>query len=344
MSLPDPVPARKPRRLGLYLPFILALIVALAWSGLWVWARSRTVNGLDAAAESLRAAGYEVAWKSRTVDGYPFRLNVVLNEASLREPSGWGVSTPRLEAESFLHGLGHWVMATPDGLAVARPKGGVVEVTGEVIRASLNHLDQRPPSLSVEAVKLAFAPAPGARPFALTSADKVEMHLRAGPDDQGAFLLRVDGGKADAAGVLGRVAGDAPVALIWESTLSRMSAFEGRGWAAAAAAWSGKGGTITLRQAGLTAGDALLGVKSGSLSAGGDGRLRGELSIELRKAALGLDAMAASGLIPPEAANAAAAVVEARQGAGGAASADLVFQAGRTTLGPVALGPAPRLF
>jgi hypothetical protein len=42
-------------------------------------------------------------------------------------------------------------------------------------------------------------------------------------------------------------------------------------------------------------------------------------------------------------ANAASAVAQARQ-AGDVAHATLYFEAGQTTLGPVALGPAPKVY
>ena len=342
MSVPDPAAPRKPRRLALYAPFVLALVLAIAWSGYWWMARSRTAQGLEDNAEAMREAGYEVAWESAKVGGYPFRVSVVLTGARVRDPSGWGLAAPRLEAESFLHGLGHWVMAAPQGLTVERPEGGAVNVTGKLLRASLGKLDKRPPSFSFEGADVAFAPAPGARPFSLSAAKKLELHLRPGPDDQGAVMFRVDDGRGGSASVLGRIAGEKPVTLLWDSTLSKMSAFEGASWTSAARAWSQGGGTIVLRQAGVTAGDAALNVQSGSLAAGGDGRLRGDLAIELRGAPLVASAAVQSGLLPPETAETAAAVLGARQGSGEAARADLVFQAGRVTIGPVALGPAPR--
>ena len=41
MSLPDPPQPRKLSRLGLYLPFAIAVLVVVVWSGLWLYARAR---------------------------------------------------------------------------------------------------------------------------------------------------------------------------------------------------------------------------------------------------------------------------------------------------------------
>jgi len=343
-SLPDPIPARKSRRLGLYAPYVLLLAGVAVWSLFWVIARNQASSRLDAAAQQLRAAGYEASWSERTVGGYPFRLDVTLTDARLRDPSGWEIETPRLEAEAYMHALGHWVMAAPQGLSFARPRGGVVNVRGKLIQASLSQLDKTPPKFSFFGRKLVFAPAAGAQPFALSSADKVEMHLLSGPNDQGAVLLRVDDGKAGPSGLFARVAGDRPISLIWDSTLTKMSAFKGPGWTNAARAWSQAGGQINVRQAGVTAGDALIGVEPATLGVGFDGRLKGALDVSLKQAPRAFTALGQDGTLPPDVAAAAAAVAGVRQGNGDVARAVLSFEAGRTTFGPVAIGPAPRAF
>jgi hypothetical protein len=344
MSLPDPLPPRKPRRRGLYAPFILLLIAVIAWSGFWFYARMEAGRRLDAGAAELRKAGYEVTWERRSLGGYPFRLDVTLTRPSIRDPSGWALSAPRLEAEAFMHGLGHWIIAAPQGATFTRPAGGPVTVNGQLIRASLSDFDKTPPSFSFEGVKLTFQPAPGARPFALAAAERVEFHLRSGPGDQGGLMFKLDKGKTQASGLFARIAGDQPVSMIWESTLTKVSGFKGRTWPQSARAWSDGGGQIDVRQAGVTAGEALLGARAGTLTVGADGRLRGSLDLNLRQAPRALGALGASGVIPPETALAAAAVTAARQDEDDVARAQLTFQAGQTTLGPIAIAPAPRVY
>lgn len=343
MSLHDPSPARKPRRLGLYLPFFLLFVAGAAWTVYWLWARDQVQTRMEAAVADLSRAGYQISWSRRTIGGYPFRMDVGLSDARIREPSGWGLQAPRLEGEAFLYSTGLWVLAAPQGLTFVRPQGGPVAMTGKVLRASLTNFDRRPPSFSFQGEEVTFQPPPEAQPFALAAADLVEIHLRAGPDDEGGVFARVDNGKARPAGPLGRIAGDKPITLVWNSTLSKMSSFSGVSWPDAVRRWSEAGGLMTVRDAKLTAGDALIETKASTLGAGRDGRLRGVLAVSLRQAPQALGVMADAGVVPPTAANAASAVAQARQD-GAAARATLNFEAGQTTLGPVALGPAPRIY
>ena len=344
MSLPDPPAARKPSRFWLFAPFVLTLAAAAAWSALWVAEQHQVEGRLDAAAQAAAGAGYRLSWNSRSVSGYPFRLHATLTNASLTEPSGWALHAPRIEAQAYAYAPTSWLIAATQGLTFVRPQGGPVTLTGDLIRASLTHPEARPPSLSFEGVKLAFATPPGAKPFALTRADRVEFHLRAGPDDEGGVFASVMGGQARLSGLFARIAADKPISLEWNSTLSKMSAFSGRDWPDAVRRWSDAGGRMTVRKAGLTAGESLVAANGGSLAAGADGRLAGTLELSLRQAPRALDAMGETGVLAPETARAAALVAEARQGDGEVARATLTFQAGQTTLGPIAVGPSPRVY
>jgi hypothetical protein len=344
MSVHDPSPPRKHRRLGLWLPFGILAVVIAAWSLAWVWARGEAGHRMDAAVADLGRAGYQVSWKTRAIGGYPFRLEVTLADARVREPSGWALRVPSLEGEAYIYDLTHWMFVAPQGLTFVRPVGGPVQATGRLIRASLSHPGARPPSFDLQGLDLVFQPAPGAQPFFLSAAKTVEFHLRAGPDDEGGVFASVDQGKAQPSGLFGRIAGDKPVSIVWNSTLSKMSAFAGADWAEAVRRWSDAGGTMTVRDASLAAGQALVSTKGGTLGVDRDGRLRGALELSLRQAPQALGAMSENGLIPQAAAHAAAEVAQARQGDGDTAHATLTFQAGQTTLGPVALAPAPRIY
>ncbi|MCR5874652.1 DUF2125 domain-containing protein [Phenylobacterium sp. J426] len=344
MSLHDLPPPRK-RRLGLVIPWLLAILVAVGWTGGWIWLRGEARDRMDESVETLRQAGYDISWKTRGIRGYPFRLSVVLEEPRIREPSGWGLEAPRLEADARISSPSSWIIAAPQGLTFVRPVGGPVRVEGKVIRASLTHPAEVPPRLSFEGADLRFQPGAGAQPFGLETAKKVEFHLRGNKEvDEGLVSFRVDEGRARLSGLLGRIAGERPVSIVWNATLTRISAFNGETWADAVRRWVSAGGRMTLREAGVTAGEAVLGANRGTFTVGPDGRLSGVMDVTLRQGPRALGAMGETGVIPQERADAAAAVAAARAGTGDVANATLNFQAGQTTLGPVALGPAPKVY
>jgi len=344
MTLPDQTPPRKPRRWFLYAPWILSLIVVLGWSGYWVVLRSQLVSRMDAAAEQARAAGWQAEWQSRQISGFPFRLNVTLNGVNVAEPSGWGIAAGQLRAETYAYRPGHWVAYTPDGVTIRRPGAMPLQVRAKTLRASLNNLNRTPPGLSVEGEGLSFSTPAGAQPPVFSAADKMQVHLRPGPDDQGAVLFRLDSAAAEQGRWLGRVAQGRPVTVVFDGLLSRADSLQGPDWASMVRNWSSAGGSLNLRTAQLSAGDAALNATSGKLGVGFDGRLRGDLQAELREAPMALAALAENQGVSAEAAAAAAAVAQARQGGAPLARAAINFEAGQMTLGPVALGPAPRIF
>jgi hypothetical protein len=347
MSVPDPTPPRKLSKLGLYIPFGLLLVLIVGWSAVWVWARGEAVSRIDAGAGALRKAGYELSWRERKVGGYPFRLNVSLADARLRDRSGWALEAPDVEAQAYMHAPTTWIVAAPDGLTFVRPQGGPVLVQGKLIRMSLSHPQNTPPNLSFEGTELTFQPAAGATPFGLSAAERVEIHVRRAPaevGDEAGLWVSVVGGKARLSGLLERIAGGKPIAIQWDSRLSHAAALRGATWAQAVRNWTAAGGRLSVKRAGLTAGDALVGVNSGDLTVDTDGRAKGVLDLSLRQAPKAFGAMRETGAAPEAAADAAAAIVAARQGSGDIARANLTFEAGRTTLGPVALWPAPKVY
>ena len=342
--MPDPIAARKPGRLGLYLPFALLGVAIVVWSGIWLWARGELQRRLDVAQAILAQEGYHVSWAGRAIGGYPFRLDVTLSDVRAREPSGWALQAPRIEAEAPAYAPGNWLVAAPEGLTFVRPEGGPVQVSGRVIRASLTHLKRRPPNLSFQGIDLAFRTDPGARPFGLEGADRVEFHLRAGPDDQGGVYAIVERGRAHLTGLFARVAEGQPIGITWNATLSKMSAFAGRDWADAVRRWSQAGGRMSVLAAGVTAGEALVKVTSGDLGVDPNGRVAGALQLSVREAPKGFSAMADTGVIAPDAARAASAQAQSQTGVGDLARGTLRFAGGRAYFGPIPLGPAPKAY
>jgi hypothetical protein len=142
-----------------------------------------------------------------------------------------------------------------------------------------------PPHVSIEGAKLNFVPAPGPSPSSWSRPTTMQLHLRAGPEDQGAIFFKADGAKTAFTGLLGRLAQDKTASMILETRLSHVSYLRGRNWAAAVKRWSEAGGQITLQQSQILAGDAEGKAKSGVLSVDSQGRVTGSLNVALKERA-----------------------------------------------------------
>jgi len=316
MTLPERERPRKPRRRGLFLPWLLMLLLIVGWSIGWFWLRGQAETRMDAGVAQMRAQGYDVAWQTRDISGFPFRLDVNLYGARIAEPSGWALAAAELKAEAWIYRLDHWVAVAPQGVTLTRPEGGPVTVRAKALRGSLSGADQRPPRISIEGVDLDFATPPGAEPYPVQSAERLELHLRPGPNDQGGVLFRVDGARLRLTGLPARVAQGRPVSVLWDLTLARMAAFQGRDWPEAVRNWRDAGGVVTVREASIRGGDAVLAAQGGPLRVGPDGYLQGELKAGLRDADTGAEALGGT----------------------------VVLQDGKATLGPLTISKAPRLF
>jgi hypothetical protein len=343
MTMPRQGTAQRASRLGLYGPFIALAIALAAWSAGWWWLKGQAESRLDALAARQLGAGGAFTWKSRTVHGYPFRLDVDFTDIAWREPSGWAVAAPTLKSEASAFTPGHWVAYAPDGAILGRPMGGAVTISAKALRASVSDLGSHPAAFSLEGTGLAFAPAPGAAPYFLQSAAELLVHTRAGPSDQGAFLVELDRAMPAPASALGRIAAGKSVTLVADATYSHAGAFSGPTWARAVDAWAAAGGRLGMRRLHLAAGDAAFDAQGAGLSASLDGRLEGTLNASLRHGDRMLTALAETGAIDPYAARLADAVLQSTP-AGALDHTTLTFEAGRTTLGPVALGAAPKVY
>ncbi|RYF91589.1 MAG: DUF2125 domain-containing protein [Caulobacteraceae bacterium] len=313
-TLPDPAPRRK--RSGVATPFILLLILIAAWSGGWFWLRGEAMRRMDETAKVMGDRGYRLTWGERTVSGYPFRLDIYLKDAKVSEPSGWALSAPVIKSEAFVYALKHWVFVAPQGVTFTRPDGGAVIVQGKALRASLSDLDKRPPTIAIEGADLTFSPEAGAKPYFLSAARQLNVRILPGPNDLGGVLLHIGGAKMALQGLAARATEGGVVDMDLDLTLTKMSALSGQDWESSARAWAAKGGVIQVRQASVTGGAARLSAKAGTLTPDASGRLSGDLDATLGDLT----------------------------GTGQALQGRVSLRDGKARIGPLEVGPSPRVW
>ena len=324
--MPDPsVPPqqKRPRRFWLFAPYVALLVAVLAWSAVWMVEKWRLEHELPQRLSLLREWGYGTQWSSLKVDGYPFRLRVLVIGPKLEDSAGWALAAPRLEAEALAYAPDRWIMVAPDGLILTRPGKGALAVSGEAIRASAGGLGSAEPRFSFEGDGLSLTPAPGAAAPSFAAIDKLELHLQPGPNDQAALLVRIDGGVLRPGAGLARMASGKPFSLLWDSRLTRLSTLRGSNWPGALQAWRNAGGSLTVANARLGLGGLTLQGQGGPLSVDPAGRLAGKLPMKL-DAGKGSDSalLGALGLLGP---------------------VPLRFQDGRASIGPIPIGAALKI-
>lgn len=369
----DPAPARNPTRASgragrwwLLLPLLLLVLAALAWTGWWFWLSREVAGRLDQAQAEVNRSDYQLTWRERRIDGYPFRVRVRLEEPRFASPTGRALSAPGLVAEAVAYRPENWVVTAPQGLTIERPLTGPTRVTGRVIRASVTATD-RLPRVAVEGRDLVFTPAGGAVLFPLTSAGSFDLAFQSRPEgpDEAGLLIRIGDAVAAPGTLLQRIGGDPKGRFLWESVVEKPSALRGADWESAVRNWTAAGGRMRVLQGEAAVGAAAANATGGVLTVGNDGRLRGYLDVALQRGPSALLSLRGAPKVDPAAAASAAAVVEARQQlelggrrddysepasppeerqAQNVARIRVAFEAGVVTVGPVALAPAPKVF
>ena len=316
----SPQPQKKPKRFWLFAPYGALLIAVLAWTAVWWVEKLRVEHAVARQAVALEQQGYTAHWASVKVDGWPFRLRVTLTAPQAGDSAGWGLTAPRLMAQAMAWAPNTWVLAAPEGLTVTRPGKGALNVSGQMIRASVGAANTAQPRFSFEGDHLIVAPAQGASPAAFSAIGKLELHLQPGPDDQAAFLLRIDEGQLLPQTGLAKLASGKAFGLVWDSRLTRLSAFKGSNWPGALQAWRNAGGSMTVANAELRLAGQKLEGQGGPLAVDTDGRLSGQINLKVD--GVGQSLMSALGLLGP---------------------VPLIFKDGRASIGPAPVGAALKI-
>lgn len=340
---------RYPRR-GLAVPFLVVGLLLVAWTGWWFVLTHQIEVRLAAQAESLRQQGWQVRYASVTMTGWPFRARVEIPHMEVIAPSGMGVAAPTVVAEANAWDPDQWVVLAPNGLTLARPGKGKVGVDGEGLRFSVSHLMDRFPDLRVELFKPVFTAHPGAEPFPISSAGRIQFyarpHLTAGrasTDEMDVKFVLDDargrsGGPVEGMTRSGRLSADV------EATIQGASRLQGPDAVGLFANWTRAGGRFTAIHGELTAGESGAVLSSDQLSAGPDGRLLGRLALKADKPMPAIAGLARSGSGAVNRVGAVGAAAATAAAGGRDVALTLVFRDGRTWLGPFALAPAPKLF
>ena len=284
--LPD---AKRCSRRGLFLPYVLLLVLAVLWSAAWFVIRSRAATEIDGWITREAAAGRTWTCADRTVGGYPFRIELRCASLTLARADG-GFRLGPVTAVSQVYQPRHVLMLTEGPFHVEQ--GDLVgDATWTALEGSFHGASDGfvRASLVVDGPKITVTGTPD--PIAV-SARHLELHARPTPgrfasDGAVDVSLQLSEALAPIADALAGNADPADIAL--DATVNRATVLRTGTVARELEAWRRADGSLDIAGLSLAKGDRRVQAK-GSL--GIDAGHRPEGRLDLRAA--GVEALIGS--------------------------------------------------
>ncbi|WP_445500993.1 DUF2125 domain-containing protein [Microvirga sp. G4-2] len=277
---------RRRSRFWLYTPFVLLLLVAIAWSVAWFVIRNRAAESLDAWLAAEAQKGWQWTCTDRTVAGYPFRIEIICNTLDLKQ-GAVTASFGRTEAIAQVY-QPRLVIAEIAG--PLRASDGKVNVQGEwkLMQASIHASPTGLQRLSIAANAPKFN-VTGLLPQEIaTSGERLELHLRPNPSraSEKAYDTAIFVKQARIPLLDTLIGGAEPTDLNADLTATQVVGFQGRPVAEELERWRIAGGTLDILMLSGAKGPRRIEAK-GRLNLDEEHRPAGQLSL----AAAGLDGL-----------------------------------------------------
>ena len=322
----------------------IVILAAAGWSGFWWFNASARERALTRWLEERRADGWQAEAADMRVTGFPNRVDVIITDLSLADPkAGWSWQASGLQILSLAWKPHQFIVALPGEQVVATPYE-TLTATSEVLRGSIafrpnTRLELDHSTFEIEGMAIASDQGWSAEVGKAILATRQAAGVAFAHDVafNAETLVLPDGlvGAADAvlSDTVGPLAVDTTLAFdrAWErsSVEGDNPVLEGVDVRKLAIAW----GELDLSG-------------SGALAADAEGYAEGRIELRARNWRTMLDVAEASGALNPTVASGVRAGLGLLAGLSGDAdslSVPLSFGDGRTRLGPIPLGPAPRL-
>jgi hypothetical protein len=234
-------------RLGLFAPFVLLALLALAWTAGWFWLRGRAESEIEGWLHREAQAGRQWTCADRSLTGYPFRFELRCTSLSFAR-SDVRFTVGPVVAVAQVYQPRHVILEATGPFRVQQD-GLSADVTWGQLEASLHATGDgfQRASLVVDRLKGAVT---GVDPSPIDfSADHLELHARPTPGrfagdgavDLSARVMRAAVPVLDP--VLG---GSEPAGIALDATVTRAAGFRTRTLAQELERWRAAGGTVEL--------------------------------------------------------------------------------------------------
>jgi hypothetical protein len=251
------------RRMGLYLPFVLLLLVIIGWTGLWLYGRHRVGLELDNFFARQASLGRIWSCPERSIGGYPFRIDVACVRPTFATARGGrGEVTGRMERlivtaqTAGALNLAH-VVATLEGpLTLTEPGFGRTTVTWKQALASYRGHHRRLERASVDVKDLVILVEPVNGDRSELRAASLEAHVREGvvAAEAGSYdvAIRLNGALIPALDAALR--SNDPLTLLVDGKVLNLGQVDRRDWRATVENWRTARGVFRVEQFNLAKG------------------------------------------------------------------------------------------
>ncbi|WP_185020636.1 DUF2125 domain-containing protein [Histidinibacterium lentulum] len=115
---------------------LVTALAALLYAGYWGLGARATLADARTLAEDLRAAGWEVDWSDISLRGFPSRLDLTVEDPSVRLPGGDGWHAPFLQSLQLSYSRDRAILVFPDRQTLTL-SGTEIAVEDTALRASI---------------------------------------------------------------------------------------------------------------------------------------------------------------------------------------------------------------
>ena len=327
----------------------LAIFAGIVWAGYWFVGAAATERVLSGWLDARRAAGGPAAAAGLDTRGFPYRFDTTFDGLDLADP-GTGVawSAPVFQILSLSYKPNHVILVWPDEQRLTVPGQSFDVATGQM-RASLKVGPSAAVPLETSVLELTDGEVGSSRAWSATLASG-QVAMRRDPDAAGAGLYDIAlslSGLAPASEAFTRLRETARLPEVIDTVTAEVSVGFDKPWDRSAIEQR----RPQPRDVRLTALSAQWGrlalAGSGAFSVDADGVPTGEIALEATNWRDLVAVAEATGAIPADRVRLVTGALEMLSSLSGdpdRLDVPLRFSGGAMLLGPVPLGPAPRVY